>query len=234
MRVYEFARKIGATSASVMRMAEEAEVEVYSPLSEIDEGDLEALNQRYLQVGPGAVKADSDAVAARRAEKVARAAAIQAEKDKAQAAALEAARQRAIAAAEGRSVEPPPKAPEKEKPIEIKVNLPELPKVTIQVSEDDSHADEEATMTMRTRTCRARPATSGPPPPSSIRPRSSSKRRPARRRPSSPSHHRHHLQSRRQNRRSPLRRHVRRPPAWAGCVPGSARCLCAFRVRRPL
>ena len=143
MRVYEFARKIGATSASVMRMAEEAEVEVYSPLSEIDEGDLEALNQRYLQVGPGAVKADSDAVAARRAEKVARAAAIQAEKDKAQAAALEAARQRAIAAAEGRSVEPPPKAPEKEKPIEIKVNLPELPKVTIQVSEDDSHADED-------------------------------------------------------------------------------------------
>ena len=143
MRVYEFARKIGATSASVMRMAEEAEVEVYSPLSEIDEGDLEALNQRYLQVGPGAVKADSDAVAARRAEKVARAAAIQAEKDKAQAAALEAARQRAIAAAEGRSVEPPPKAPEKEKPIEIKVTLPELPKVTIQVSEDEPHADED-------------------------------------------------------------------------------------------
>ena len=143
MRVYEFARKIGATSASVMRMAEEAEVEVYSPLSEIDEGDLEALNQRYLQVGPDVVKADTDAIAARRAEKVARAVAMQAEKDKAQAAALEAARQRAIAAAEGRSVEPPPKAPEKEKPIEIKVNLPELPKVTIQVSEDDSHADDE-------------------------------------------------------------------------------------------
>ena len=143
MRVYEFARKIGATSASVMRMAEEAEVEVYSPLSEIDEGDLEALNQRYLQVGPSVVKADSDAIAARRAEKVARAAAIQAEKDKAQAVALEAARQRAIAAAEGRSAEPPPKAPEKEKPIEIKVTLPELPKVTIQVSEDDPHADED-------------------------------------------------------------------------------------------
>ena len=143
MRVYEFARKIGATSASVMRMAEEAEVEVYSPLSEIDEGDLEALNQRYLQVGPSVVKADADAIAARRAEKVARAAAIQAEKDKAQAVALEAARQRAIAAAEGRSAEPPPKAPEKEKPIEIKVTLPELPKVTIQVSEDDPHADED-------------------------------------------------------------------------------------------
>ena len=151
MRVYEFARKIGATSASVMRMAEEAEVEVYSPLSEIDEGDLEALNQRYLQVGPDVVKADTDAIAARRAEKVARAAAIQAEKDKAQAAALEAARQRAIAAAEGRSAEPPPKAPEKEKPIEIKVNLPELPKVTIQVSEDDSHADEDEPIAKGTR-----------------------------------------------------------------------------------
>ena len=103
MRVYEFARKIGATCASVMKMAEKAEVEVYSPLSEIEDADAEALNQRYLRKGPESIKAEMAAIAEKRASKAARAAAIQAEKDKAQAAALEAARQRAIAAAEGRS-----------------------------------------------------------------------------------------------------------------------------------
>ena len=143
MRVYEFARKIGAACASVMKMAEEAEVEVYSPLSEIDEGDAETLNQHFLREGPAAVKAEADAVAARQKEKRARALAVQAEKDKSQAAALEAARQRAIAAAEGRSVEMPPKASEKEKPVEIQVTLPELPKVSIQVSEDESRDEED-------------------------------------------------------------------------------------------
>ena len=69
--------------------------------------------------------------------------AVQAEKDTSQAAALEAARQRAIAAAEGRSVEMPPKASEKEKPVEIQVTLPELPKVSIQVSEDESRDEED-------------------------------------------------------------------------------------------
>ena len=152
MRVYEFARKIGATCASVMRMAEEAEVEVYSPLSEIDEGDAETLNQRFLRKGPAAVKAEAEAVAAQRAAKVARAAAVQAEKDKAQASALEAARQRAIAAAEGHFAAPPPaapKTPEKEKPVEIQVTLPELPKVSIQVSEDEPQEDEDEPLSAR-------------------------------------------------------------------------------------
>ena len=148
MRVYEFAKKIGATCASVMEMAEAAEVEVYSPLSEIDDGDVETLNQRYLKVGPEAVKAAAAAADERRAAKAARAAAVRAERDKAQAAALEAARQRALAAAEGRAAEPPPpsKAPEKEKHVEIKVTLPELPKVSIEVSDDETppRADAEA------------------------------------------------------------------------------------------
>ena len=143
MRVYEFARTIGATCASVMKMAEKAEVEVYSPLSEIDEADVETLNQSYLQAGPEAVKAEAAAVAERCAAKAAKAAAARAEKEKAQAAALEAARQRAIAAAEGRSAEPPPKPPEKEKPVEIQVTLPELPKVSIQVSEEEPSSDDD-------------------------------------------------------------------------------------------
>ena len=50
MRVYEFARKIGATCASVMKMAEAEEVEVYSPLSEIDEGDAETLRAHILDL----------------------------------------------------------------------------------------------------------------------------------------------------------------------------------------
>ena len=144
MRVYEFARKIGATCASVMKMAEEAEVEVYSPLSEIEESDVETLNQSYLQAGPEAVKAEAAAVAERCAAKAAKAAKARADKEKAQAEALEAARQRAIAAAEGRFAEPPPpKTPEKEKPVEIQVTLPELPKVSIQVSEEEPSSDDD-------------------------------------------------------------------------------------------
>jgi len=145
MRVYEFARQIGATCASVMRMAEEVEVEVYSPLSEVDPSDLETLNQRYLQMGPESFKAEAAAVAERRAAKAAKAAAARAGHDRDQAAELEAARRRAIAAAEGREIAdiPPPKpAAPKERPVEIKVTLPELPKVSIQVSESE-HGDDD-------------------------------------------------------------------------------------------
>ncbi len=144
MRVYEFARRIGATCASVMRMAEESEVEVYSPLSEIDADDMETLNQRYLQAGPDSFKKEAAAVAERQKAKAMKAAKVRAGLDKAQADELEAARQRAIAAAEGREMVPAPApkpvAKERERPVEIKVALPELPKVSIQVSDEDEPA----------------------------------------------------------------------------------------------
>ena len=168
MRVYEFAKKVGATCAAVMKMAEEGELEVYSPLSQLEPEDVETLNQCFLKAGPAVLKADAVAAAEKVRAKAAKAAAARAERDKVQAEALEAARQRAIAAHKGlapaipvtaKTVAPAPKPvpvvaePEKpveqppEKPagpkVEIGVSLPELPKVSIQVSEDEDRASGE-------------------------------------------------------------------------------------------
>ena len=170
MRVYEFAKKVGVTCAAVMKMAEEGEVEVYSPLSQLEPEDVETLNQCFLKAGPSVLKADAVACAGKVRAKAAKAAAARAERDKVQAEALEAARQRAIAAHKGlapaipvtaKTVAPAPKpvpAPvvaEPEKPVEqppkkpagpkveIGVSLPELPKVSIQVSEDEERASGE-------------------------------------------------------------------------------------------
>ena len=151
MRVYEFARKIGATCSAVMRMAEAVDVEVYSPLSELDASDSEALHQQFLKEGQARVSQETAAVAEKRTAKAAKAAAAAAAKDKVQAEALEAARQRAIAAAEGRpmpaapavKVAVPASAPvkEKEKRVEIKVTLPEMPKVSFEVSQAEEAED---------------------------------------------------------------------------------------------
>ena len=155
MRVYEFAKKVGATCAAVMKMAEDAEVEVYSPLSQLEPADVEALNRQLLAVGPAAVQEAAAAQAEKAQAKAARAARARAARDKAQAEALEAARQRALAAHEGRAPSLPapaaPAAPAAPKPaepprpagpkVEIGVSLPELPKVSIQMGESE---DEDA------------------------------------------------------------------------------------------
>ena len=150
MRVYEFAKKVGATCAAVMKMAEEKGVEVYSPLSQLEPEDVETLNKQLLAVGPAAVKEEAAAAGERARAKAARAAAARAVHDKAQAEALEAARQRAIAAHEGRALSlpvPPPAVTAAPKPVaapkaeerkvEIGVSLPELPKVSIQMGESE-------------------------------------------------------------------------------------------------
>ena len=87
MRVYEFAKEKGITSAAVMKLAEACDVEVYSALSPLEADDIETLSRRFLQDDPAAMKAEAAAVAERRRAKAAKAAAAQAEKDKAQAEA---------------------------------------------------------------------------------------------------------------------------------------------------
>ena len=152
MRVYEFASKIGATYADVVKMAEANDVELYSPLSELEAEDVNTLNAVFLKSGPETFRSSALAVAERRKAKAVKAAAVRAEKDKAQAAELEAARLRAIAAAEGKPIEvavKPPAKPVREKAAkaaEIKVELPDQPKITIQVStpEDDEQDDDGA------------------------------------------------------------------------------------------
>lgn len=166
MRVYEFAKKTGTTCATVMRVAEKNEIEVYSPLSELDDADVEALSAGFHRMGLAALKAETLAVAEKRRTKAVKAVAARQQKDRVQSAELEAARQRAIAAAEGRAFTvpsatavadvPPPVAEEsvaapvveREAEDEIKVTLPELPKVSIEMSEpeeadDKGEADEK-------------------------------------------------------------------------------------------
>jgi len=148
MRVYEFAAKIGATYADVVKMADVNDVEIYSPLSILEPEDVSALNTAFLKSGPEAIKASAAAVAEKRKAKATKAAAVRAEKDKAQSAELEDMRQRAIAAAEGKAKKATPKPLAKssrEKAEEIKVELPDQPKITIQVSsrEEDDRDDDD-------------------------------------------------------------------------------------------
>ena len=81
MRVYEFAKKVGATCAAVMKMAEEKGVEVYSPLSQLEPEDVATLNKQLLAVGPAAVKEEAAAAGERARAKAARAAAATARAD---------------------------------------------------------------------------------------------------------------------------------------------------------
>ncbi len=106
MRVYEFAKKIGATCAAVMRAAEENEVEVYSALSVLEAEDCETISNALLKEGAG-VKSQFEAAGKARAEKSARARKADASRRDEDAKLLEAARERAVKAAEGEAVEFP-------------------------------------------------------------------------------------------------------------------------------
>ena len=72
MRVYELAAKIGTTSQTVMRLAEENEVEVYSPLSSLESDEVETLNAALLKVGVEKLKAEAESARDRRMNKVRR------------------------------------------------------------------------------------------------------------------------------------------------------------------
>ena len=151
MRVYELAAKIGTTSQAVMRLAGENDVEVYSPLSSLESEEVETLNAAFLKLGVERLKADAEAARDRRVAKARRALKAAEEANRLQADALEERRQRAIAAykAQGGAVAMPEtkKAPvaAAKKPVseEIKLDLPEGPKVKIEVSEpEQGDADE--------------------------------------------------------------------------------------------
>ena len=150
MRVYELAAKIGTTSQAVMRLASENDVEVYSPLSSLEADEVETLNEAFLKAGVEQLKAEAEAALGRRAEKARRALKAASAANRTLADELEARRQRAIAAykEQGGAVAMPdtkkapvgsPKKPAKE---EIKLDLPEGPKVKIEISEPDDISDE--------------------------------------------------------------------------------------------
>ena len=150
MRVYELAAKIGTTSQAVMQLAGENDVEVYSPLSSLEAEEVETLNAAFLKVGVEKLKADAVSARDRRLAKARRALKAAEEANRLQADALEEHRQRAIAAykAQGGAVAMPEtkKAPvaAAKKPVseEIKLDLPEGPKVKFEVSDPDTELDE--------------------------------------------------------------------------------------------
>ena len=152
MRVYELAAKIGTTSQTVMRLAGENDVEVYSPLSSLEAEEVETLNAAFLKVGVEQLKAEAEAARDRRLAKARRALKAAEEANRLLADDLEAKRQRAIAAykAQGGAVAMPEtkKAPvaAARKPVqeEIKLDLPEGPKVKIEVSEPDEMEGQES------------------------------------------------------------------------------------------
>ena len=146
MRVYEFTRKTGVTFAKVMELAEANEVEIYSPLSELEAEALETLNAAFLKAGPETLRAEAQAAADRRQAKAAKAAKAQVERNSKQAEELEARRQRAVAAYKnrgGKIVMPetakaaPVAAPKKPVREEIKLDLPQMPTVFIDISEPE-------------------------------------------------------------------------------------------------
>ena len=153
MRVYELAAKIGTTSLAVMRLAEANDVEVYSPLSSLESDEVETLNKAFLEKGVEQVKAEAEQARDRRAAKAHRALKAAEEANRLQADALEERRQRALAAykALGGKVEMPEtkKAPvaAAKKPVkeEIRLDLPEGPKVKIDVSSPEEDFDREVT-----------------------------------------------------------------------------------------
>jgi len=151
MRVYELAAKIGTTSLAVMRLAEANDVEVYSPLSSLESDEVETLNKAFLEKGVEQVKAEAEQARDRRAAKAHRALKAAEEANRLQADALEERRQRALAAykSQGGKVEMPEtkKAPvaAAKKPVkeEIRLDLPEGPKVKIDVSSSEEDFDRE-------------------------------------------------------------------------------------------
>ncbi len=153
MRVYELAAKIGTTSQAVMQLASENDVEVYSPLSSLEAEEVETLNAAFLKVGVEKLKADAVAARDRRLAKARRALKAAEESNRLQADELEAKRQRAMAAyrEQGGAIAMPDtkKAPvaAARKPVqeEIKLDLPEGPKVKIEVSDPspDDELDDE-------------------------------------------------------------------------------------------
>ena len=120
MRVYEFARKHGVTSAEVIEAAGERGLEIDSPISTIDEADMQDLASAFAGRDVSAAEA---ARAEKRAKKAAKAAAMRAEHSAKENAELEEGRRIAFEAAKavfGDNFTAPTK-------IEVKTVAPKAP-----------------------------------------------------------------------------------------------------------
>ena len=99
MRAYEFAKKVGATYAAVVKLAEANDVEVYSPLTQFEPDEVEALNAAFLKADRASLQAEAAQVAEKRRSKAAKALSARVAHDRQQFDELEAGRKRALEAA---------------------------------------------------------------------------------------------------------------------------------------
>ena len=106
MRVYELAKKTGVTSQTVLKLAEQNGVEVYSALTELEGDDASRLTAAIMR-GGATLKSGAAKTAAKIKAKSLRAAENVKARNAAQAKALDEARQRAIDVAEGKKANLP-------------------------------------------------------------------------------------------------------------------------------
>ncbi|MCQ2392044.1 MAG: translation initiation factor IF-2 [Kiritimatiellae bacterium] len=99
MRAYEFAKKVGATYAAVVKLAEANDVEVYSPLTQFEPDEVATLNEAFLKADRASIQAEAAQVVEKRRSKAAKALKARVAHDRQQFDELEAGRKRALAAA---------------------------------------------------------------------------------------------------------------------------------------
>ena len=109
MRVCELAKKIKASSAEVIKQAEQLDIEVYSALSLLEDDDISRLQEAFGQRTAEEIAQSVEGQAKVRADKRAKAFSMRVAQDKTMRAVLDANRERALemdAAAKGL---PPPR-----------------------------------------------------------------------------------------------------------------------------
>ena len=99
MRAYEFARKNGIDYGSVVQLAEANDIEVYSPLTQFEDDELETLHAAYLRSDRSSFADAAAVIAEKRRNRLQRVIQALASHDRTQMEELEAGRKRALAAA---------------------------------------------------------------------------------------------------------------------------------------
>ena len=99
MRAYEFAKKVGIDYGSVVQLAEANDIEVYSPLTQFEDDELETLHAAYLRSDRSSFADAAAAIAEKRRNRLQRVIQALASHDRTQMEELEAGRKRALAAA---------------------------------------------------------------------------------------------------------------------------------------
>ena len=155
MRAYEFAKKVGIDYGSVVQLAEDNGIEIYSPLTQFEADEAETLHAAYLRADRTALAARLAAIVEKRHAKVVQISKARAAEARRQAQELEAGRKRALVAAGLDDLAKPlaVKEPPVEKPTAVKdlkdllggsaEEAEEKPKETSRISIEVSTQDDD-------------------------------------------------------------------------------------------